>query len=60
MAKIHYNQGHLEVIKIYEKLLQENIASSKQLASDNIEIAKKSAAESIASYISIWEGYYKE
>jgi hypothetical protein len=60
MAKIHYNQGHLEVIKIYEKLLQENIASSKQLASENIEIAKKSAAESIASYISIWEGYYKE
>lgn len=60
MAKIYYNQGHLEVIKIYEKLLQEKIVSSKQLASENIEIAKKFASESIASYISIWEGYYKE
>lgn len=60
MAKIYYNQGLLEVIKIYEKLLQENIAASKQRASENIEIAKKFASESIASYISIWEGYYKQ
>jgi len=41
MAKIHYNQGHLEVIKIYEKLLQENIASSKQLASSQCKCFRR-------------------
>ncbi|MBM3466268.1 MAG: hypothetical protein FJX70_00245 [Alphaproteobacteria bacterium] len=51
-----YNQNHLELIKIHE----EHNASLKQIASDDIEAAKKSAAESIASYIRIWEGYYKE
>lgn len=55
-----YPQSHLELIKTFEKSLAENIASSRQRASDNIEAAKKSAAESIDRYISIWEGYYKE
>ena len=51
-----YPQSHLELIKTFEKSLEENIASSRQRASDNIEAAKKSAAESIDRYISIWEG----
>jgi hypothetical protein len=60
MKTNRYTQSHLELIKTYEKLLQENIASSKQLASENIEIAKKFASESIESYISLWQGYYVE
>lgn len=60
MKTNRYPQSHLELIKTFEKSLEENIASSRQRASDNIEAAKKSAAESIDSYISNWEGYYKE
>lgn len=60
MKTNRYIQSHLELIKTYEKSLEEHIAYLRQGASGDIEIAKKSAAESIDSYISIWEGYYKE
>ena len=58
MKTNRYNQNHLELIKTFEKLLQENITSSKQRASENIEMAKKFASESIESYKKIWQGYY--
>jgi len=60
MKTNRYTQSHLELIKTYEKSLEEHIAYLRQRASGDIEIAKKSAAESIDSYISNWEGYYKE
>jgi len=60
MKTNRYNQNHLELIKTFEKSLQENITPSKQRASDNIEAATKSAAESIESYKKIWQGYYLE
>lgn len=60
MKTNRYTQIHLELIKTYEKSLEEHIAYLRQGASGDIEIAKKSAAENIDSYISIWEGYYKE
>lgn len=60
MKTNRYPQSHLELIKSFEKLLEERIAYLRQGASGDIEIAKKSAAESIARYIIIWEGYYKE
>jgi len=56
MKTNHDNQIHLELIKIHE----EHNASLKQRASDDIEAAKKSAAESIESYKKIWQGYYVE
>lgn len=60
MKTNRYNQNHLELIKAFEKLLQENITSLKQRASENIEMAEKFVSESIKSYISIGERYYKE
>ena len=60
MKTNRYNQNHLELIKAFEKSLQENITSLKQRASENIEMAEKFVSESIESYISIGEGYYKK